>query len=152
MKRGPYPRVGSRHNTAGGEYGRGIYLTASALLGEDYSFGERNGAETTLLVSKVLVGVSHVMHGIWDKGCLQRENVDSHASDDSLREVVIFDPAQILPVYRVTLNSTLHGAARRGMAQEDKQLIAAGRDVNEARPLDGATPVYVAAEIGRAHV
>ena len=39
----------------------------------------------------------------------------SLASGGSLEEVVIFDPTQILPMYRVTLASTLRSAACLGM-------------------------------------
>ena len=100
----------------------------------------------TLLISKVLVGKSHVMHGKKDAACQQRKDVVSHASGDSLEEVVIFDPAQILPMFRVTLASTLRGAACLGMVDEVARLIAAGADVNETRsPLQDRTPLYMAA-------
>jgi len=36
-------------------------------------------------------------------GCPLRNGFDSHASDNSLTQVVIFNPTQILPMYRITL-------------------------------------------------
>lgn len=105
--------VGSVHGNAGW-YGKGIYFTASGFAGETYSFHWRNAAAPALLVSRVLVGRSHVMDFKHDVGCPSRENVDSHVRDSSLGVVVIFDPAQTLPTYRVTLVPTLHDAAGLG--------------------------------------
>jgi len=77
--RGPYRRVGSVHGNAEG-YGRGIYFTAYALTGAEYSFHGPIGAAPALLISKVLLGKSHVMHGRKEAACQQRRGVDSHVS------------------------------------------------------------------------
>ena len=92
------PQVGKRDK---GYFGGGIYFSADASVGHTWGTWGTWGTGGVLLISKVLVGKCHVMHGIRADGCGLRENFDSHANDDDLTQVVIFDPAQILPMYRL---------------------------------------------------
>ena len=47
------------------------------------------------------------MKGERRDGCQRQPNVDSHVSDSRsslhTQEIVVFEPARVLPVYRITL-------------------------------------------------
>jgi len=50
----------------------------------------------------VLPGKVHDMHNVSDMGCPRHSNSDSHVSSADMSTVVVFEPDQVLPVYRTT--------------------------------------------------
>lgn len=44
------------------------------------------------------------MQGIMAEGCQCKRDHDSHISDTFEAEIVVFEPNQVLPVYRITIS------------------------------------------------
>jgi hypothetical protein len=78
-----------------GWYGKGFYFSEWPSMSISYSRGN-----PYLLLCMVLVGKAFKMDQIVT-GCAKKEGYDSHVSPDGCSEVIIFDPAQILPCYRM---------------------------------------------------
>jgi hypothetical protein len=78
-----------------GWYGKGFYFSEWPSMSISYSRGN-----PYLLLCMVLVGKAFKMDQIIT-GCAKTEGYDSHVSPDGCSEVIIFDPAQILPCYRM---------------------------------------------------
>ena len=83
-----------------GAYGRGFYFTKCP------GYAIRHcGGKHVLLLCKVLLGNSHDMRNLPKSGCPRNPGFDSHISSSILSprsEVVVFEPEQVLPVYRIT--------------------------------------------------
>jgi len=86
-------KIGS--TTDMGWYGKGFYFSEYP----SYSIGYCKG-NPYLLLCLVLVGKAYKQDKI-QTGCAKMEGYDSHVSPDGSSEVVIFDPDQVLPCYKV---------------------------------------------------
>jgi hypothetical protein len=92
-------KVGS--TTDMGWYGKGIYFSEHASMSIGYSRGNPH-----LFICLVLVGKAFRMENV-QTGCALSEGYDSHVAPDGSSEVVIFDPAQVIPCYKVKFSQ--HG-------------------------------------------
>lgn len=86
-------KIGS--TTDMGWYGKGFYFSEYP----SYSIGYCKGNQH-LLLCLVLVGKAYKQDQV-KTGCTKMEGYDSHVSPDGSSEVVIFDPDQVLPCYKV---------------------------------------------------
>jgi hypothetical protein len=86
-------KIGS--STDMGFYGKGFYFSEFPWLSISYSRGNPH-----LLICLVLVGKAFKMDNVV-VGRAKEEGYDSHVSPDGCSEVIIFDPDQIIPVYKV---------------------------------------------------
>lgn len=86
-------KVGS--TTDMGWYGKGFYFSEYPGTSIAYSRGN-----PYLLICLVLIGKAHRMAQV-QTGCAKVEGYDSHVSPDGSAEVIIFNPDQVLPCYKV---------------------------------------------------
>ncbi|KAL0487610.1 PARP4 [Acrasis kona] len=89
-------KIGS--STDKGFYGSGFYFSENPSLSMGYS-----RSNTSMLLCMVLVGKAYRCQ--YDLGCDKKQGYDSHVAPDGSSEVIIFDPAQVLPCYRLTYSS-----------------------------------------------
>jgi len=86
-------KVGS--STDMGWYGKGFYFSEYPGMSISYSRGN-----PYLLICLVFVGKAHRMEQV-QTGCAKVDGFDSHVSPDGSAEVIIFNPDQVLPCYKV---------------------------------------------------
>ncbi|KAG2377558.1 hypothetical protein C9374_009074 [Naegleria lovaniensis] len=86
-------KVGS--STDMGFYGKGFYFSESPLMSISYSRGN-----PYLLVCLVMVGKAFHMTTV-QTGRPLESGYDSHVSPDGCSEVIIFNPHQVIPMYKV---------------------------------------------------
>jgi hypothetical protein len=91
-------KIGS--TTDMGYYGKGFYFSEHASMSISYSRGNPH-----LLVCLVFVGKAHKMDQVI-VGCAKQEGYDSHVSPDGCSEVIIFEPDQVLPCYKIKYEAT----------------------------------------------
>ncbi|KAL9651981.1 hypothetical protein ABK040_000324 [Willaertia magna] len=77
-----------------GFYGKGIYFSEFATTSMGYARGAKS-----LLLCKVLMGKVYLGGSL---GAPLTEGYDCHVSPDGRQEIVIYDTAQILPLYKLT--------------------------------------------------
>ncbi|KAL9641536.1 hypothetical protein ABK040_013457 [Willaertia magna] len=78
-----------------GFYGKGFYFSENPLLSIGYSRGNQY-----LLLCLVMVGKAFRMSTV-QTGRPKEPGYDSHTSPDGCQEVIIFNPDQIIPMYKV---------------------------------------------------
>jgi hypothetical protein len=66
---------------------------------------DRHAAFVSVLQWTLSRGMSHDMEGVRQPGCQRQPNFDSHVSNaqahSKSQEIVVFEPEQVLPAYRI---------------------------------------------------
>jgi len=77
-----------------GYFGRGFYFSEYPAMSMDYAGNEY------LLICLVLIGKAFLTEQV-EIGRAIEPGYDSHVSPDGCSEVIIFNPDQIIPLYRI---------------------------------------------------